>query len=741
MDRSALQDEDQVLIYREGTGEIFTVPEGDVGGGGGGSSTLFVGIFASQSALETAHPSPASGSHAFVTATNTYWYWSGTAWTDSGESNLTGSLTTQVPQNEMVVKGSGDTLVSAGMRRVGNEIVSDFSIQTPSGSVRVGQNVRVSDNGGFLSVFAEAFDVNSFYTSTALLETTQEINDTTYGNGAARPRRILVHPARLQSNFPVDSQTNTTNSITFEYVTATNLFVRELHLRFNAAVNNVRLTIQRRQGDGTYRDVWESHTDGVFADGDGYNIVPTGANGDVTIDISGARNEVVNFGRRGERFRATLETSESVLPINGATFDIGLGAQFYPYLMIKSQDWRFVEVPNLSDANPQEFGDFTDNSQILTNSGFSFATLGTEVQATAQQTSQEFDLDEDDSGFTWTHADGDATLTSIRIYATNAKDNVLFTLSKTNDPTFKEVFRLANLAVGANTIALGDERVLRNGEEYRVDIFNRDLTTPTLTLKGSGATIAYDMRIKPLVIQNVAGLDDASTANNRTWSASKIQTQIDNATGAFVTPVITAFSSELQEVQNAGTSLTGAYTFAWTVSNPQFINGNLTLAQDGANLVTNLNPTAGTASVTITDVTLNAGDSTVFTLSGTDTQNNSFSRTYTVRGRQQEESAYWGTSATNNAASVSLGSLNLEHVVQDSRFEVNTQLTTGHFLIILVPEDRDATSIRELTFNQEAIGEFTKTDDARTIGSISYNAFVLENNGRTGAVDFRVTVS
>ena len=85
-------------------------------------------------------------------------------------------------------------------------------------------------------------------------------------------------------------------------------------------------------------------------------------------------------------------------------------------------------------------------------------------------------------------------------------------------------------------------------------------------------------------------------------------------------PFIDGFGIQgVSRQQTAPYTLTGSQTFVFNVHNPDSITGNLTISQGAASLSTAVSKTASSMALTIMDITLAAGQSATFTISGTAT--------------------------------------------------------------------------------------------------------------------------
>lgn len=201
----------------------------------------------------------------------------------------------------------------------------------------------------------------------------------------------------------------------------------------------------------------------------------------------------------------------------------------------------------------------------------------------------------------------------------------------------------------------------------------------------------------------------------------------------FQAPSITAFSIVGQSTSvTGGLQLTGSKTFSYTVTNPSNVSGNLTLQQtnpgeSAQTLASNIDPAASSTVQTINTVTINAGESLVFTLSGTDTQSNNFNRTFTIRAPNDHEFLYAGRSSTNNPDTVDISGFNSHEITgsgQDITVTTGTTAQNDHF-IILVPTSEDLSTITDTVLNTDVTIIFTRTQDVRQINSVNYTSYVI----------------
>lgn len=179
------------------------------------------------------------------------------------------------------------------------------------------------------------------------------------------------------------------------------------------------------------------------------------------------------------------------------------------------------------------------------------------------------------------------------------------------------------------------------------------------------------------------------------------------------------------------TALTGEKSFIYTVANSDAVVGDLTLQQEGVNLSTTIDPKGNAEDVTINDITLAAGESVTFTLSGTD-GTTPFSDTFTITARTIDEYIYFGTQVSSDPSTFDFANES-RSPFQSGNQNIAIPTFTGneHLVIAQKNADPDFTGIFIDGINQ--IGAFTKTLNAFTVNAAGYDAWV-SNNPLVGSV-------
>ncbi len=218
-------------------------------------------------------------------------------------------------------------------------------------------------------------------------------------------------------------------------------------------------------------------------------------------------------------------------------------------------------------------------------------------------------------------------------------------------------------------------------------------------------------------------------------------------------PSIANFRIDGQDlVVTPGTVISGSKTFSYTVHGPNLVSGDLTLAQDGNNLLTNISSASSSTTTAVTSTTLtNAGDSTEFTLSGVDTDTNAFSAQTTIRAVASSGFAYWlvTSAASITAAEVVDGSGHPQSGVTRSEastggfFDIRATVTAGQYLHVLVPDDHTSGLVISDTTIPGTPADITSVFDV-TADAITLNSVDLDDyaNGplNPGEINMRVTL-
>jgi len=289
--------------------------------------------------------------------------------------------------------------------------------------------------------------------------------------------------------------------------------------------------------------------------------------------------------------------------------------------------------------------------------------------------------------------------------------------------------------------------------------YNVGPKTLDLALENAGVKTAYEANANTnaftdALLTRLNSLTDAfvgaTSPSNDTirftrQDGTTLDVQLGGGTPLFDPPVITQFEIDGQSTSvSAGTLLTGSQTFNYAVTNPGNVSGNLTLRQAGTALSTSVDPTLTSVVLTITDVTLNAGESVTFRLEGVDTQAGNFSRDFIVRAPAAHEFLYWGLSSSNNPASIDTATMQSEEIgsAPGQQISISTGTTTaGQYFIVLAPADDDISTIFDTVLDQDVTDIFTKTVNVRQISGNNYNSYVLGPLNAGGDETYNVTLT
>lgn len=110
----------------------------------------------------------------------------------------------------------------------------------------------------------------------------------------------------------------------------------------------------------------------------------------------------------------------------------------------------------------------------------------------------------------------------------------------------------------------------------------------------------------------------------------------------FIAPTFSTFTMTGQtNPVEVGTTLTGSKTFTWATTNSSNILSNSIEITQGSDVLASSLATSGSTSATITDVQKTTAGSQIWTITGTDTNNDVFNRNYTINWYWR---MYYGTS-------------------------------------------------------------------------------------------------
>ena len=313
---------------------------------------------------------------------------------------------------------------------------------------------------------------------------------------------------------------------------------------------------------------------------------------------------------------------------------------------------------------------------------------------------------------------------------------IVASVGELNSETDIDIASSAKIVI-FDAICEGDINVASGATlESRIIEHNGTLTNSG-TIRGEiGETTFGAQRLETSLKFGASGHVVSSISNDTSLASSSqtalvtehaVKSFVDAQAQTFQAPAFTAFAVDIDQNPLGGTQFSGSRTFTWTVTNQANISGNLTIQQEATNLSTTVNPALGTIDLTITTFALNTGETQTFTISGTNTQSDSFSRTYVVTGTGAHEFLFYGLSPTNNPASVLTSTLDSTRITGGGQ-QIDASIgpsSAGDFIIILAPSDNDLSQIINRGINVDVINTFTKTNSVRVINSVFYNSYVI----------------
>lgn len=210
-----------------------------------------------------------------------------------------------------------------------------------------------------------------------------------------------------------------------------------------------------------------------------------------------------------------------------------------------------------------------------------------------------------------------------------------------------------------------------------------------------------------------------------------ITDSVDFPSTSALAPAVRSFSIENQPTKvDAGTTLSGTKTFLYNISEPNNVDGNLTLLQAASTLSSSVNPSGSSVSQAINNVTLaNGGDSVVFTLRGTavvGAGGAQFEGTFTVTALTDDEYIYISDEADSDASDVVIANatrLEFSGVRQD----LTVPTFAGNRFITILQRASEPAITQIIIDSLNQFDAFTKTDDAITINGALFDAYVSTN--------------
>lgn len=227
--------------------------------------------------------------------------------------------------------------------------------------------------------------------------------------------------------------------------------------------------------------------------------------------------------------------------------------------------------------------------------------------------------------------------------------------------------------------------------------------------------------------------------------AGTLEISVDS--GATPTPSLHGFSIDIAPRVDIGTDLNVAHTINYDVSNYSQLTALSLIVTTGDDQTLTLPLSDGlqAESVTLSGINTSIQTSVTFQLSGTWSGGTVTSNvvTITVDNASGDEFIYHGLSASDNPASVSLGTLGSSEVTtsgQQLTFAVGPS-TAGDYIILLAPTDHDLTALTNTDTGFSVLSQFTRTADVRVINSVNYHSYVLGPLNAGLTFNYRATVA
>lgn len=211
-----------------------------------------------------------------------------------------------------------------------------------------------------------------------------------------------------------------------------------------------------------------------------------------------------------------------------------------------------------------------------------------------------------------------------------------------------------------------------------------------------------------------------------------------------LTPRIRSFdiSSVADKTPLAPFTLSGSQTFTFQVDNPQTAR-DITIRQ-GATTIATLTTdqlASGSIAATVTSQTLtNPGNEIIFTLRMEDVNGILITDTVRIRVPEEHELAYYDVRAANDFTTADVsGMTSVDVTASGTSFVIDESWPNTEWLGILVPSNRDIVSIQSAFGN--VLSGFTRTANARTIGTQTYILYVEQNNAQDQDTTAQFTVT
>lgn len=173
------------------------------------------------------------------------------------------------------------------------------------------------------------------------------------------------------------------------------------------------------------------------------------------------------------------------------------------------------------------------------------------------------------------------------------------------------------------------------------------------------------------------------------------------------------------------TTLSGSVTFVYNVNNPGDVVGNLTIDQAGVDLSTTVDPAGTSVALTLNSVTLSAGQSVVFTISGNRTGSVPITLSFTVTARQVQDYTYNFTDADADFSDFNINTANRTPFANPQSYQIAAYSGLQHIAFAQRQTDPAISEILIGSANQ--LGGFSIAAGALTIGGVLYDVYYSTN--------------
>ena len=227
------------------------------------------------------------------------------------------------------------------------------------------------------------------------------------------------------------------------------------------------------------------------------------------------------------------------------------------------------------------------------------------------------------------------------------------------------------------------------------------------------------------ILENTTGLITATKVND---VLTDIVDSMDVLPSGALLPFVRTFLIDGQATKvDAGTDIGGAASFLYNINEPGNVDGNLSLTQDLATLSSSVDPAGTSVGVVIPATVLTAGQSSTFTLSGTDTIGpNNFSRDFVVTAYTDDEYVYINAEADRDPSDFVIGNATRTPFSGTRQNITIPNYSGGRYITICQKaSEPQLTGIIIDSWNQ--LGAFERFPNAFQSNSENFDAYVSNN--------------